>query len=293
MFKDFYFVIEEPLLLQLNKRIKVDYSNMCILQSVLMYYNGKNKCFSNYFHPIFNKVKKLMIDSGGYNILKLYPDYPFTVYEYHEKIEQIKPDYAVCMDYNTNAMMNMMGSRFKDRLPYMEKTVDQFIKHFDLNRNYELILPIQGNTFDEKLIFLDMVANNIDLKDVEYWGIGGGGVTADQTNETDGFVEIRRLLCNYLNDRFNNPKIHIFGGNLNLLKNTLKASFEFTSIDTWSWGVPIKKGKTFDNTFNAVYIRDTDLTINEAKQRCILKYQKDIDEIRQILIESNRTIKLL
>jgi len=289
-FEDFYFVIEEPILLTMKGRIKINHKEICVLQSVLMYYNGKNKCFVHDHHPIFNKCKYLMIDSGGFNIDKLYGTYPFTIRDYHNHLERIKPDYAVSLDYNTNVPSLM---EYEARVASMKTTINNFIEQFDMDRTYELILPIQGNGYEERLLFLDMLSQRIDLKKVEYWGVGGGGVKATTLRQQDNFLEIRRLLCDHLNKKFNNPKIHIFGGTLTFIKKMLKKDFHFTSLDTWSWGIPIKKGKTFDKNLNALLIRETDLSINEAKQRCVLRYQRDIDFVKRLVDRNNNVEKLL
>ncbi len=293
MFEDFYFVVENSFLFtRRTGNIWVDYTKLCVLQSVLKSYDNKNRCFVNTFPDVFRNVKKLMIDSGGYNILKNYPDYPFTVSEYNDCLNFINPDSGVCLDYNTASLIEKIGDRYEDRLPYMRKTIDNYIEQFDMDRNYELIIPIQGNSVDEKLLFVDMLGENFDLKQVEYWGIGGGGITNMDGDMYDFFIEIRRQVCNYLNRRFNNPKIHIFGGNLTFMKSLLKYGFEFTSVDTWSWGIPMKKGRTFDDNLDSIWIRESGLTMTEAKQRCILKYIDEIGKIMEIL-ESNRKVMSL
>lgn len=294
MFDDFYFVVENPYLLKRKgKNVSIDPGKICVLQSILKTYNNKNKCFSNHFPEIFGKVKKLMMDSGGYNILKMYPDYPFSVREYHEQLEFIKPDYGVCMDYNTAALMDIIGDKYKDRLPYMKKTIDQFLLQFDMDRSYELVIPIQGNTIDEKLEFVDMLGERIDLEKVEYWGVGGGGITGMDNSSQNYFIEIRRSLCIYLNKKFNHPKIHIFGGNITFLKDVIRKNFIFTSVDTWSWGIPMKKGRTFDENLESILIRKSGLTMTEAKQRCMLKYLQEVNKIKKLLAYESNINKLI
>jgi len=293
MFDDFYFVLEEPFLLtRVSENVKVEYKDLCILQSILKYYNGKDKCFLRRFPAVFRKTKKLMIDSGGYNILRIYSDYPFTINEYNDVLNFIKPDYGVSMDYNTASLIAKIGDKYEDRKPYMIKTIDNFIEQYDMDRSYDLIVPIQGNSYDEKIDFIDWLGERFDLKQMSYWGVGGGGITNMGSYIFDSFIDIRRRVCNYLNKKYNNPKIHIFGGNLSFLKSLLKYRFSFTSIDTWSWGIPIKKGRTFGKDLEPIWVRNSGLTVSEAKQRCILRYVRDIANIQSIL-KSDNLMKLI
>jgi hypothetical protein len=100
-------------------------------------------------------------------------------------------------------------------------------------------------------------------------------------------------MCNYLNKRFNHPKIHIFGGNITFLKGILKNNFDFTSIDTWSWGIPMKKGRTFGDNLEPIWIRNSGLTMTQAKQRCMLKYISEIKKIKILLQENNDIFELI
>jgi len=294
MFKEFYFVVENPFLLtRKSEKVKIDYKNINILQSVLRTYDNKNKCFAQNFSNVFRQAKKLMIDSGGFNILKQYADYPFSVNQYNNQLNYLTPDYAVCMDYNTFALRAKIGEEYKDRLPYMKRTIKNYLLQYDMERKFKLIIPIQGNTVEEKQGFIDMLEENIDLKKIEYWGIGGGGVGGMEEYEHDYFVKDRQEICNYLNKRFNNPMIHIFGCNLTFLKSLLKYEFSFTSTDTWSWGVPMKKGRTFDENLGNIWIKGSDLTITEAKQRCMLKYIKEVNNVQKLLKVNNKIMKLL
>ncbi|KKM91610.1 hypothetical protein LCGC14_1226820 [marine sediment metagenome] len=294
MFDKFYFVVENSFLLtRKSEKVEIDYENVYVLQSVLRTYDNKNKCFSDKFSDIFRRVKGLMIDSGGYNILQQYPDYPFSVREYNRHLNFINPDYAVCMDYNTFGLMGKIGTEYEDRLPYMKRTISNFITQFDMERNFELIIPIQGNTYEEKLGFVDMLEENIDLNKIEYWGIGGGGAGGQEAYDENYFIEDRQHVCNFLNRKFKGAKIHLFGCNLTFLRSLLKYNFVFTSTDTWSWGIPMKKGRTFDKNFESIWIRNSGLTMTEAKQRCLLKYVYEVNKIRNILVESNNIEPLI
>lgn len=280
MFEDFYYVIEDKSVFIIrNNGFDIKPEDICILQSILGTYHSGHKCFdNNKFSPIFKRAKKLMIDSGGFNILRRYPDYPFSVKEYNMQLNSINPEYAVSMDYNTIMLSDIIGDKYKDRLPYMIKTIDNYVEQYDMERNYKLAIGLQGNSVEEKIGFVDMLGEKMDPKKVEYWGVGGG-TTSEMTMMNDHLF-LRAEISRFLNKKFNFPKIHHFGISFIHLKKLFKYSVKFTSVDSWSWAMPLKVGSTFDDNGNSTRIRDTNQSISEAKQRCLCAYIKKIDKLK-------------
>ena len=222
-----------------------------------------------------------MIDSGGFNILRHYSDYPFSINEYHSQLNSINPDYAVSMDYSTIMLADVIGTEYKDRLPYIIKTIDNYVEQYDMERDYKLLIGLQGNNIDEKINFMDILSERMNLSKVDYWGIGGititGSVELMITN-----LNLRSEINRYLNKKLNNPKIHHFGLSIVHLKKLFKYNIKFTSVDSRSWEMPIQFGRTFDDDGKVVRIKYTKQTTEEVRQRSLFNYIKKVKKLRSL-----------
>jgi len=283
MFEDFYYVIEGGSVFDVrNNGFDVKPEEICILQSILRMYHTGHKCFDERrFLPVFKRAKQLMIDSGGFNILRRYPDYPFSINEYNTQLNSINPDYAVSMDYSTIMLKDIIGDEYKDRLPYLIKTIDNYVEQYDMERNYKLLIGLQGNDIDEKIGFMDMVSDRMNLNDVDYWGIGGITITGS-VELMNINLNLRTEITNYLNKRLNNPKIHHFGLSIAHLKKLFKYNIKFTSLDSRSWEMPIQFGRTFDDNGTVVRIKYTKQSTNEVRQRSLYNYIKKIEKLKKL-----------
>jgi hypothetical protein len=254
--------------------LTADITQDCILLNIgdKCWKSGNHELVYNY--QSVRRCRKLMIDSGGFNIFKHHLDYPFSVDYYHEFLErEIHPDVAVEMDYP------IIDVTTSDPVKKREKTIDNFINQFDKDRTYQLMLAIQGADHTGRVNFLDHLAERFDLQKVEYFGIGGGGQW-----KSPGFVEGRVETIDYLNKRFNFPQIHILGFNYAALKQYIKVRgvVNFTSMDSANWYRPINHGYAYDKKGRLIPIAIGGFSIAEALGGCYNFAKQRLGEILQM-----------
>jgi hypothetical protein len=182
----------------------------------LLWENGK---FKDVKLP---KYRRLIVDSGGFQLLSTFKEYPFTYEQYYNFVERLNPDYFVSMDYPCDKKENAKEN--------IEKTIDNLIKlkEFDDER---LIPVIQGYDFNDYLYCLDRLKSQGLLSD--YVGIGSLVPKSIESAE--------RIILALINE-LKGKKIHIFGLKIELLKNP-KIMENIYSFDTMSYLFRINYGK--------------------------------------------------
>jgi hypothetical protein len=153
----------------------------------------------------FNKIKNLpehfslMLDSGGFQLLSKFNEYPFTCEQYYEFVNRVNPNYFVSMDYPCGDDKNV-----KEKI---EKTISNLIKLKEFG-DERLIPVLQGYKLDDYLYCLDRFKEQGLISD--YMGIG--------SLVPKEIEEAKEIILN-LTKELKGIKIHIFGMKLKLLEN--------------------------------------------------------------------------
>jgi hypothetical protein len=232
-----------------------------IMRTCLDFYNRREGGFKNDVEDTFKKSRKLMIDSGGYNLLKKKDtmDYPYSVLAYHRFLERVNPTIAVSMDHNLSVILERDGIDVyeEQKIELFEKTIDNFVLQYEMKRSYELMIAIQGVPIEDKRLFLHMLDKKIPLNLIERFGYGGRVEPS-----------ICGLLIRYIRKKAPNYKFHMLGATYSDLKDMLAQGIEFHSFDTITWLRGIQfGGKTFDDDGNVVLIKKTSQTTTEVQRR--------------------------
>lgn len=203
-----------------------------------------------------------VIDSGGYNVMSNYGGYPWSIKEYHKFLEEANFNWSAVMDYACE-------EKFDDIMTVeerMEKTVENTIKHFDLEPNYNLLPVLQGRTINQYLESYDMLKDHgIDISRV---GLG----TVCRISSSEEIIETE----NRIREETDIDWIHGFGVKINAYK--MGATFE--SADSFAWVRPVSYGKMFvEGGDKLIEVRVTnDSTVNRLNSfKNYYDYVKSID----------------
>lgn len=230
----------------------------------LQYYEGSKELkknvnvllsFSQVYSPnkaasieLPSNVNKVMIDSGAYDFqVKKKGEFPYTPKEYFDQIKKIslekknfKINYLVSMDYI--CMKNDSPEIIKNKIKKTvnnAKILNDLIKN-DKNIHFKLIPVLQGYKSDDYIYCAKELIDNGIINSTSYIGIG----SLANRKKISEIKEIVVNVDNYFKKRFNshNIKIHLFGINLNAIKN--KEIFSrIYSFDSFSWTFPYRFGR--------------------------------------------------
>lgn len=240
-----------------------------IMRTCIDFYDFKNGGFKPNIEDVFKRSRKLMMDSGGYNLLKKgLINYPYSVLAYHRFLERVIPSIAVSMDFNCSVIYERDGVDIyeEQKIEMFEKTIENFVKQYEMKRDYELMIAVQGVPIEDKRLFLDMLDEKIPLKDVEWFGYGG---------RVD--PQICVLLIKYIKKKAPNYKFHMLGATYSDLKELLSKNIEFHSFDTITWMRGIQfGGKTLDDDGNLILIKHTNQTSTEVTRRWMQHHHQKV-----------------
>jgi len=256
-----------------------------VMRTCLDFYNGRFGEFKHDIEEVFKKSRKLMIDSGGYNLLKKknMVNYPYSVLSYHRFLERVKPTIAVSMDFNLSVIFERDGEDAyeKQKIKLFEDTIDNYLKQYDMKRSYELMIAVQGVPIEDKILFLDMLDKKLPLKFIEWFGYGG------RVEPT-----ICGLLIRHIKKKAPDFKFHMLGATYSDLKDMLAQGVEFHSFDTITWLRGIQYGgKTFDDDGNVVLIKKTSQTTTEVQRRWMKYHHKKVMDLIKIYEKANKKQK--
>lgn len=243
-----------------------------IMRTCIDFYDFKNGGFKPDIEDVFKRSRKLMMDSGGYNLLKKgLNNYPYSILSYHRFLERVKPTIAVSMDFNCSIIYERDGiDKYEEqKVEMFERTIENFMKQYEMKRDYELMIAVQGVSIEDKRLFLDMLYEEIPFKDVEWFGYGG---------RVD--PQICGLLIKYIRKKAPNYKFHMLGATYSDLKELLSNSIEFHSFDTITWMRGIQfGGKTIDDNGDLVLIKKTNQTSTEVTRRWMQHHHQKVIEL--------------
>ena len=169
-----------------------------------------------------------VVDSGGFTAMEQHGDYPWTVKEYHNWLQQNtdKFEWAAVMDLACEELFDDLLTK-KER---MEKTIENTVEHFSYDRDYELIPVLQGRTVDDWVwSYEQLVKHGVPVENV---GLG----TVCRVSSSFRLVEIEKKLrerCPKID------KIHGFGVKM----TAFSCGVSFESADSYAWSYPANFGR--------------------------------------------------
>jgi queuine/archaeosine tRNA-ribosyltransferase len=170
-----------------------------------------------------------VIDAGGFGILADYGEYPWSVEQYHEWLEENseKFEWATAMDFACEDDLDHVGT-VEERI---ERTIENTVKQWHMDRSYKLLPVLQGQTVDEYVYSCRKLQEN--GVDVSHVGLGSVCQRSSQKEITRIVTEVRER-CPEID------KIHGFGAKL----NTIRLEADFDTMDSAAWTECPMHGKT-------------------------------------------------
>lgn len=155
------------------------------------------------------------MDSGGFQLIGQYGEYPFDNEEYLQYVKEMEPDYVTALDYPCDGVDN------EERI---KRTVKNDLYLLDNYKGGGKPIPvIQGYNIEEYKDCIDKLKNRGGIG--EYMGVG----SVCRRKNKEEVYEILKL-CNNMTG----SKLHVFGLSLNHIK-TPKIRGLVNSFDTMAW----------------------------------------------------------
>lgn len=243
---------------------------------------------------------KIMIDSGAYDFqIKDNGTFPYDVETYFHKIlefektSNIRINYLVSMDYICSKPKNSYDK--KKNLKRIKDTVKKAKELIDLHGqykpkpNFKIIPVVQGYLPNEYKKCLELMIKAKIIKSNSYIGIG----SVANRKKVKEIEEILRVIKETLIEHsLDSIKIHIFGLNLNAIKNPYIAR-NIASFDSFSWTFPYRYGRVKVFTGKRMIEANTrkklkELEFYEVSLRTTLDY---INHLNFRLIHPNSNFK--
>ena len=243
----------------------VEKNNIPLMTSAMNRYStttGKFKEMNEYNTP-------RVVDSGGFTAMEKFGEYPWTVEQYHEWLSNNsdKFDWVVVMDLACEEKFDHKLTK-RER---MEKTIENTVKHFELDPDYELIPVLQGRSASDYIWSYNKLKEN-DIP-VENVGLG----TVCRISSSFKLVDLEAKLRRHCPDIEN---IHGFG--VKFTAFSCGATFE--SADSFAWSYPTKFGEVWvwDESGQKITTINTDNMSKENKlYTSLVNYHKYVNKIKE------------
>jgi queuine/archaeosine tRNA-ribosyltransferase len=203
-------------------------------------------------------VSELMLDSGGFQLVGKFGDYPFTNEQYLEYIQEVKPTYAVTLDYPCDGADHPSPHVKLTNKQRIERTVDNTAWLLDHEgRVTSKIIPvIQGYKVSEYLECIDLLKERGCIRDI----MGVGSVCIRKRKHD--VIEVLRAIKKELP----NTRLHVFGLNLNIVKDP-RVRCRIDSFDTLAWMYNSKFGRVYAFTGKRLVELDTRKKLSDSERQ--------------------------
>jgi hypothetical protein len=192
-----------------------------------------------------------VIDAGGYNVQSTYADrwgnikvdeedvkaeletespfYPWKVEDYHEWLSQYEDEieWASVMDYACEDRFDNLWS-VQDRV---DTTIENTIKHYDLDPDYEVLPVLQGRSVDS---YIESY-NRLEDAGIKPNVIGLG--TICRLSSTEEILEVESKVRDYIDVDF----VHGFGVKV----DSFSRGATFSSADSAAWVYGASNGRVY------------------------------------------------
>lgn len=169
--------------------------------------------------------RRLFLDSGGYQLLNKFGDFPFSVDDYLNYVNSVKPDFFASMDYPCEPEISRKkGLRTnKERI---DKTIGNTIEILDKWEGKSKFVPvIQGYTKNEYRYCVNQMQEQNLITD--YMAIGSLCIRKEP-NKVKAIIRLIHTLLPKI-------KIHCFGVTLNIFNDSAEMWNIVHSWDTQAW----------------------------------------------------------
>lgn len=172
---------------------------------------------------VYESFSNLFIDSGGFQLIGKFGEYPFTTDDYVSFVNKISPDYCATLDYPCDGLDRIMPHIKLTNKERIERTVNNSISILDHDVDAKVIPVIQGYSLDEYQYCLDRLKEQ---------GLMRGRMAVGSVCIRKRKQEVKDILR--LIRKCTSAKLHVFGLNMVFLHDdeirTLVDSF-----DTFAW----------------------------------------------------------
>lgn len=205
------------------------------------------------------KHDNLFIDSGGFNVIKRWGVFPFSVDEYLDFVRQYNPSMFAVMDYPCEPELGSRPKHLKTNRERIEETIKNTSEIIDKWDDESKPIPvIQGYTRSEYLYCIDRLRDQGLITD--YMAVGSLCVRKRIT-------EIRGVL-RMIKKELPKTRLHAFGIKLSAMDDPLMWELVY-SCDSNAWIMPIHSGKLYVYTGKRITEVRPEARLNGVEQRTI------------------------
>jgi len=204
------------------------------------------------FPKHLDNADKTFIDSGGYQFMKKFTEYPFNPKEYVDFINEVNPDYFAAMDYPCEP--KILERRKKTSEQQIEDTIEKTIDLLDLESHSKLLPVIQGWSIEDYIYCIDRMREQDLLSD--YMAIGSLCIRDESI-----YPIIKAITDNIPSD----IKLHGFGVKISNLKNKFVFDNLYSS-DSMAWLFPHMFGRVTVFTGSRLAELDTRNKLTDAER---------------------------
>jgi len=245
----YYFWKNYDLLLPENLKLN-------ILTSVAHHWKNKRFVFPSNWNK--NRFDKTFLDSGGFQLMNKFGDYPFSIKEYIDYVNEIKPTFFASMDYPCDGADHPSPHIKYTNKERIQKTVENARMLADLDVESAFVPVIQGYKLREYAMCIDLLKSYGLIKDF----MAVGSVCIRKRKED--VVKILKLCKEKTNAR-----LHVFGLNLGFLKYPEIRAY-VDSFDTMAWMFSSTKfGRVTIFTGKRLIELDTRTKLSDAEKQAV------------------------
>jgi len=203
------------------------------------------------------------IDSGGFNCMSKFGEFPWSVAEYHTWLSENKEffDFAAIMDYACEDRFNDLYTVEQRR----RKTLQNTLKQFNMDPEYNLIPVLQGRSLADYIEFYDWL-KEYGLP-TDFVGVG----TVCRLSSTEKVVKI----INGLREKTDIKHFHGFG----IKVDSFKRGALFDTADSQAWVYSAANGERLvwnddESALQGVYDTDSKRRTVESFVRYYMHVQR-------------------
>jgi len=213
---------------------------------------------------------RFFLDSGGFNCLNRFGNYPWSRSDYLDLIWHYEPDYVATMDYpcepeiNRKIVDNSGSCALESNKKRIKRTVENanWLLDQDLPSSTTIVPVIQGFTFDDYCSCIELYKEQGVFDFVDYFAVGSM-CRRVHVREIEKLV---LAITDYVWSTHPECYFHFFGLKLSALKR--KAVFDrIFSIDSSAWSLnPCRGGLYIKNPVGAGTL---DLYLSKIQRVCM------------------------
>jgi len=202
-------------------------TNLNALVSAGHLWTGKHFLFPRFD---FLRINRLFLDSGGFQFVNKFREYPFSVDDYVSYINTLKPDYVAVMDYPCN--YDILKKYHIEAKTQIRRTIEKTCQLYEKEVDSILVPVLQGDSIEDFIFCVD---------ELKKYGLVSNYMAIGSIRDKP-ISEVRKLLLK-LRKLLPHVQFHAFGLGIKFLKDSTIRQ-EIYSTDSIAWLYVQRFGKT-------------------------------------------------